>query len=256
MGAAGAVAGIVTGGLIGGVGTAYAGKKAAEAQEEGAYYQLLGTREAIASQEKIAAQSLALQREQLAEAKIAFQQGREDIAPWRAAGERGLAGAIEMIEAGPGEFEADPGYQFRVAEGEKALERHLASRGMLRSGAAGRAYTELGQQLGSQEYSSFMNRYYQKLNPQLALAGMGQVSAGQQAALGGQLGGLGVQAGAQQAQTLGLLSGQIGQQAAIGGQAQYLAGQARATGYTNVANALTGGMQSTINNLLLYSALG
>jgi hypothetical protein len=54
--------------------------------------------------------------------------------------------------------EADPGYAFRLAEGQKAIERSTAARGGLQSGAALKAAARYGQEMGSQEYQNAFNR--------------------------------------------------------------------------------------------------
>lgn len=65
----------------------------------------------------------------------------------------------------PGAFDAssvnvlsDPGYQFRMEQGRKALDRSAAARGLTMSGAQLRALTEYGQGMGSQEYGNAFNR--------------------------------------------------------------------------------------------------
>lgn len=76
-------------------------------------------------------------------------------------------------------FFKSPSFQFRQREGEGAVNRFLASRGLADSGRAGRALTEFSSDLASQEFGNFANRLAQ-------LAGIGQaatnvtVSAGQQ----------------------------------------------------------------------------
>ena len=55
------------------------------------------------------------------------------------------------------DFEADPGYQFRVNEGQKALERSGAGR-VFDSGATAKDLLRFGQDYGSQEYSNAWNR--------------------------------------------------------------------------------------------------
>lgn len=59
----------------------------------------------------------------------------------------------------PWNFEADPGYQFRLSEGNKALDRSAASRGMLLSGAQAKGLTDYNQGMASQEYGNWWNRY-------------------------------------------------------------------------------------------------
>jgi hypothetical protein len=132
------------------------------------------------------------------------------------------------------DFQTDPGYAFRVSEGMKALDRQAAARGGLISGGALKAAQRYGQDLGSQEYQNAFNHYQvnraNQLNPLQAMAGQGQTSATQ-------LGNAG--------QTY---AGQAG--AAYGA-----AGQAQASGYMGMANALSQGvgqyMNYTSNNDLL-----
>jgi hypothetical protein len=66
--------------------------------------------------------------------------------------------------SGPTEAElhADPGYQFRVAEGQKALERSAAGKGLLLSGGQLKDLTRFGQEMGAQEYGAAYARGYQK----------------------------------------------------------------------------------------------
>ena len=52
----------------------------------------------------------------------------------------------------------DPGYNFRLGEGMKALERSAAARGGLLSGGTGKALTRYGQDFGSNEFSNAYNR--------------------------------------------------------------------------------------------------
>lgn len=52
----------------------------------------------------------------------------------------------------------DPGYQFRLTEGQKALESSAAKRGGLLSGGTGKALQRYGQDLASQEYEKAYSR--------------------------------------------------------------------------------------------------
>lgn len=67
-------------------------------------------------------------------------------------------------------FQATPGYDFRVAEGQKAIERAAAAGGRLNSGATAKALTRFGQDYASNEYNNYLNRLS-------GLAGGGQVAA-------------------------------------------------------------------------------
>lgn len=57
------------------------------------------------------------------------------------------------------DFQADPGYQFRMDEGMRALEGSAAARGGLLSGAAMKAIQKYGQGVASQEYGNAYSRY-------------------------------------------------------------------------------------------------
>lgn len=120
-----------------------------------------------------------------------YEQTREDQMPWLKAGERALGkleGAVDYTPFGMSQFQADPGYAFRLSEGQKALERTAASRGGLISGNALKAATRYGQEAGSQEYTNAFNRYQTeraaRLQPLQSLAGVGQTQANQLGALG------------------------------------------------------------------------
>lgn len=166
-------------------------------------------------------------------------------APFREAGVRALPeleAASRYTPFGMSEFQADPGYGFRLAEGQKALDRQAAARGGLISGGALKAAQRYGQEMGSQEYTNAFNRYQTerqaRLNPLQSLAGMAQTSTGQ--------------------------LGQAGQAMATGvGEAGAQAAQARASGYMGTANALTQGLgqylgytQGQERNALLSRAIG
>ncbi len=123
-------------------------------------------------------------------------------------------------------FQQDPGYAFRLKEGQQALDRSAAARGGLISGAALKAATRYGQDMGSQEYTNAFNRYQveraARLNPLQSLTGMGQTTAN----------------------TLGT----FGQQMATNvGDAMGSSAAARASGYVGGANALTSGLGTYLN---------
>ena len=78
------------------------------------------------------------------------------------------------------DYQADPGYAFRVSEGQKALERSAAARGGLYSGRAAKDLTRFGQDSGSQEYQNAYNRFQSnqtnKFNRLATVAGIGQTA--------------------------------------------------------------------------------
>lgn len=78
------------------------------------------------------------------------------------------------------DFQVDPGYQFRLTEGLKALDRQAAARNGLISGHALKAAERYGQDMGSQEYQNAFNRYQinraNKLQPLQSMMGIGQTA--------------------------------------------------------------------------------
>jgi hypothetical protein len=132
------------------------------------------------------------------------------------------------------DYQADPGYAFRMSEGMKALERSAAARGGLMSGAMMKGITRFGQDQASQEYQNAFNRYQvnrsNQLNPLQSLMGAGQTSAN----------------------TLTGAAGQLGQGL---GQAAVAGGAARASGYMNQANALSNMASGIGNQYMMYNMM-
>lgn len=62
---------------------------------------------------------------------------------------------------------ADPSYQFRLSEGQKALERSAAARGTLLSGGTAKAITGWAQNFASQEYQNIWGRAVEAYNLQI-----------------------------------------------------------------------------------------
>jgi len=102
---------------------------------------------------------------------------RGDLAPWRKAGVDALGTLQEKISAGPGEFEKSPGYQFRLDEGQKAIERGAAARGGALSGAAMKAGMRYGQDFATKDYDNFLRRYYESMDPLERMSGQGMEAA-------------------------------------------------------------------------------
>lgn len=126
----------------------------------------------------------------------------------------------------PEDLQMDPGYQFRLGEGMKALERKLSAGGRMFSGGALKAGQQYGQELASQEYMNAFNRA--------------------QAQLGTRLGTLGSLYGAGQAAAQ-QVAGQAGQYGENVGNLLMAGGAARASGYAGQANALNQALGQYIN---------
>jgi hypothetical protein len=125
------------------------------------------------------------------------------------------------------DFEIDPGYGFRLAEGNKALERSAAARGMMLSGSMLKGAQRFGQDMASNEYQNAYNRFQtnrsSRLNPLMGLAGAGQGATN-------------------------VLSGAAGQLGTQLGENAMGAGNARASGYIGSANAYTNAVNQ-MNNM-------
>lgn len=196
--------------VVGGVASYASGKKAAKAQNQGAELQ---------------AQQAA---DQIAEERRQFDLTRADYAPYRDTGAKALGSLASMYGVNPDGSRIDmsdavratPGYQFRLNEGTKAIERSAAARGLLGSGATLKALTRYGQDYASDEYNMFTNKL-------ATLAGVGQTATAGTAAAG-------------EAAVSGM-----GAARAQAGQAAVNAGNARASSYANTGSAING----TVNNL-------
>ena len=165
-------------------------------------------------------------------ADLQYKQYREDVARQKPFYDVGVNALPELVAAskytpfGMQQFQQDPGYAFRLKEGQQALDRQAAARGGLISGGALKAAERYGQDMGSQEYTNAFNRYQAerqaRLGPLQAMTGMGQTTA-QQIGSAGQT-----------------MAGNVG-------EAYQGAANARASGYVGGANALTSGLGTYLN---------
>lgn len=64
------------------------------------------------------------------------------------------------------EAQAEPGYQFRLGQGEEALQASAAARGVLRTGATLQDILKYGQEFAASEYQNVFNRAVQNWNIQ------------------------------------------------------------------------------------------
>lgn len=93
----------------------------------------------------------------------------EGYRPWQQAGMRALAGLEDPNFMK--NFTGDPGYQFRLQEGNNAINASAAARGMGNSGATMKALARYGQDFASNEYNNAYNRAFGRLS---TIAGYGQ----------------------------------------------------------------------------------
>lgn len=175
-----------------------------------------------ASQQAQAAQkALDLQKQQ-------YEQQRSDQAPWLSAGQGSLADLMKLSQD-PSSIANSPGYQFRMQQGQQALERSAAAKGGLASGGFMKGLDRYSQGLASDEYG---NRW----NQLMGVAQMGQGTA----------------------QNLGSLGANYANSASNLYGAQ---GNANAAGTMAVGNGIAGGVRSLGNLAMLgmgggLSALG
>ena len=218
----------VLGGLIGGAGS----RSAAETQAGAA-------RESGAFAKDVADRQLALQTRQ-------YEEGVQRQQPFLTAGTNALArmqaGEFAQPSAfnfGTNDFQADPGYAFRLSEGQKALERSAAARGGLISGTALKAATRFGGDLASQEYQNAYGRALTGYNANVAradtgynrlagMAGVGQTSTQQLNAAGANYAGAG--------------SATLGSYGTAMGNSIMGAGNANAAGTLGMTNTLASGL--------------
>jgi hypothetical protein len=144
----------------------------------------------------------------------------------------------------------DPGYQFRLQQGQNALQNSAAARGGLLSTGTAKNLNDYAQGQASQEYGNVYNRALQTYgtnfntfntnnsnlyNRQMGVAGLGQNSASN---LNSNL-----QAGAQNQGNIDVTSGQI-----VGNDLMGV-GNAQAAGIIGSNNALTQGISGAANSV-------
>ncbi len=188
-----------------------------------------------------------------------YDQQRADQEPWRQAGMSALTGMQDpsfQKSFTMADYQQDPGYQFRMNEGAKALNASAAANGASSGGATMKALTRYGQDYASNEYQNAYNRFNNdnsnRFNRLSSLAGLGQTANnvvnqnagmyGQQVA-GNQIG-MGNAAASNQIAQTGRLASLFGQGAGAYGALQR-AGPAGATGATGAAGASGGAAAGT-----------
>lgn len=219
------------GGLIGGSGAKKAAKTQAKAEIEAARINAESADKALALQDKqfnkqIELQTPFRQSGLNANNRIAALLGMPNGDGTSNVGAQGYGSLNTPF--GAQQFQADPGYQFRFDEGQKAIENGAASRGMLLSGAAQKALAKYGQDFASNEYQNAYNRYNSdqtnQYNRLAGLAGVGQQANNQ-------------------------LTNASQQYANSGSNILTQQGNALANGVTGAANARAAGQQASGNGI-------
>jgi hypothetical protein len=109
-------------------------------------------------------------KEQLALQQRIYEEGVARQQPFYRAGTNALARMQQQYNQMPAAFTGrvdlnqDPGYAFRLKEGQQALDRQAARRGGLISGNALKAAQQYGQEMASQEYGNAYSRALDRYN--------------------------------------------------------------------------------------------
>jgi hypothetical protein len=184
----GKLIGTVGGFLIGGPAGAAIGGSVGGAVDEAT-----GGGEAGAAKDAAAIANAAAERDLALRTRI-YEEGVARQQPFYEAGVNALGQLRNQYTNMPAAFTGqvqlgqDPGYAFRLAEGQKALDRQAAARGGLISGGALKAAQRYGQEMGSQEYGNAYSRALTAYNADVArettgynrlasLAGYGPIAA-------------------------------------------------------------------------------
>lgn len=193
---------------------AYGASKAASAQKKAAQLQAQTAADTLASQQKIQAPFT-----------TAGTAGVNELARLLGvSGDSASAGYGSLMKGyDPSTFTTDPGYGFRLAEGQKALERSAAARGGLLSGSAMKGTLNYAQGLASNEYQNAFNRYTSERDAQYnKLLGLTNVGTG----------------------AAGSMTSATGTAGANTATAQGNIGAANASGYVGGANAINSGLSN------------
>jgi hypothetical protein len=171
-----------------------------------------------------------------------FNQTQANLAPYNQAGQSALSQLASLFGIGTGGAAGTgptastaanatsaltqyPGYQFGLKQGQSALASSAASQGLLLSGGQFAAQQQYGQNYAMQ---NAWQPYVSQLN---SLAGLGENAAAT-------TGNIGASTGSSVANT------------------EMAAGQATASGIMGSSNAITGGIQSGLQNAALMTLLG
>lgn len=182
-------------------------------------------------------------------------ESRADTLPYRNAGV-GALGDVQADIAGYKPFDAaqfnqykDPGFDFSLSQGLKAIQHSAAARGQLLGGNTMKDMAKYAIGASSSEFNNAFARsqavFGTKLNASQGLAGVGQTAVGQSGASGQNYANNAQQAGQANSAAYGnVMSGNANAQAAgVTGAAN-----ANASMYTGVGNAVTNAMAGAYNN--------
>lgn len=214
---------------------------------------ILGSNAASDAAKQAAQTQQAAQDAALAEMRRQFDIGQGNLQPWLNSGKSAL-GQLDTLMAPGGElsqkfdlskFQQDPGYNFQLQQGEQGVNRAAAARGGYDSGRTLKELLRYDNGLASQSYGDAYNRYNadqtNRYNRLAGIAGLGQTSANALTQNGANYG------------------NNVANTLTAGGNAQAASqiaqGNARMSGYSGVANALSGALNNYQSNALLSQLL-
>lgn len=123
---------------------------------------------------------------EVAENRRQYDQTRADFAPYREQGINALqrlAGDIDKPVTSA-EVMDDPGYQFGLDQGQRAISQRIAAGGGRVSGQAIKAAGRFGTDYATAGYGAAYQRKQDRMNRLAAIAGIGQTATGQTAQAG------------------------------------------------------------------------
>ena len=124
--------------------------------------------------------------DEIAENRRQYDQTRTDFEPWRTTGANALqqlAGDINKPVTAE-EVMSEPGYQFGLDQGQRAIGQRIAAGGGRVSGQAIKASARYGTDYAASGYGAAYQRGQDRLNRLASLANVGQTATGQTAAAG------------------------------------------------------------------------
>lgn len=156
------------------------------------------------------------------DARIAYLMQDAQFAPYRSAGENAL-GQVQGLTAGGwggyqdtmrAGFQTDPGYQFALDQGLRAVDATQNQGGTFDSGARDKARLAYAEGLAAQQYGNYANRFNNYVNQLYQLATIGENAAARTGAAGTaaaqQMGNAALLQGSQQAANYGSVGQGIG----------------------------------------------
>jgi hypothetical protein len=198
----------------------------------GAALQSSAAQSAASAQANQANQAMGYQQQQ-------YNQARNDLAPYRQAGTQALSQLQSQMpdltrSFSAADFQADPGYQFNLQQGQNAIQRSAAARGLLNSTGTMKNLAGFTSGLASNEYSNAYNRFTQNQNQRYNM--LSSLASGGQGAIG-------------QTNAAGMNAANNMSNTAVG------LGNAQAASQIGQANAIGGALNTGANSFMNMSAL-